>query len=554
MGKTVLSMLTLAAVMAAGPIAAASEDSSPVGKKIENFSAQDFRGKEVSLADFADSKQVVVAFLGTQCPLAKLYAPRLAELAAEFEKQGVAFIGVDSNRQDSITEFAHYARIHEIEFPLLKDAGNVIADQFGAVRTPEVFLLDGNRIVRYWGRIDDQYGFGEGFVGYQREQPVQRDLANAIAEVAAGKPVTNPVMDSQGCHIGRIKEPVANSEITYSKHIAKIFNDNCVFCHREGQIGPFTLTSYEDAVGWADMIREVTNERRMPPWHADPAIGHFANDARLSDEELAQINTWVENGAPEGDPNDVPPVPTFAEGWQIPKPDVVIKMADEPYMVPATGTVEYQRFVVDPGFTEDKWVQAMECVPGNPAVVHHIIVYLVPPGVTPSGQAGRLRSNWLGAFAPGLRPQVLDEDLGRYIQAGSKLLFEMHYTPNGTAPNRSQLCGLQMGRSQDREERSRRAERRQLHVQDSARRSELRGRVRIRLPQGLDPAHGFAAHARSWQRFPLRLDLSGRQARDLAVGTAIRLWLADDVRVGRAEAGAARQKLYCVAPLRQLRG
>jgi len=111
----------------------------------------------------------------------------------------------------------------------------------------------------------------------------------------------------------------------------------------------------------------------------------------------------------------------------------VIKMADTPYDVPATGTIEYQRFVVDPGFTEDKWVQAMECVPGNPAVVHHIIVYLVPPGVTPSGQAGRLRSNWLGAFAPGVRPQVLEEGLGRYIQAGSKLLFEMHYTPNGTA-------------------------------------------------------------------------------------------------------------------------
>jgi peroxiredoxin len=433
MGKTVLSMLTLAAVVAAGPLATASDDTSPVGKTIENFTAQDFRGKEVSLADFAGSKQVVVAFLGTQCPLAKLYAPRLNELAAEFEKQGVAFIGIDSNRQDSITELAHYARIHKIDFPILKDAGNVIADQFSAVRTPEVFLLDGDRVVRYWGRIDDQYGFGEGFVGYQREQPVQRDLANAIAEVAAGKPVTNPVMDSQGCHIGRIKEPVANSEITYSKHIAKIFNDNCVFCHREGQIGPFTLTSYEDAVGWADMIREVTNERRMPPWHADPKIGHFSNDARLSAEELAQINTWVENGAPEGDPNDAPPTPQFATGWQIPKPDSVIKMADEPYQVPATGTVEYQRFVVDPGFTEDKWVQAMECVPGNPAVVHHIIVYLVPPGVTPSGQAGRLRSNWLGAFAPGLRPQVLEEGLGRYIQAGSKLLFEMHYTPNGTA-------------------------------------------------------------------------------------------------------------------------
>ena len=432
MGKTVLPLLALTAMLAA-PVAAANDNTSPIGKKIDNFTAQDFRGKEVSLSDFADSKYVAVVFTGNQCPLAKLYASRLTELANEFADEGVAFLGVNSNRQDSITEMAHFARVHKIEFPLLKDAGNVIADQFGAVRTPEVFLLDADRVVRYWGPIDDQYGFEEDFVGYQREAPTRRHLAVAIEELVAGKSVSKPAIASQGCHIGRIKEPVADSDVTYSKHIAKIFNDNCVYCHREGQIGPFTLTSYDEAVGWADMVREVVNERRMPPWHADPSVGHFSNDARLTDEELALINKWVENGAPEGDPNDLPKPPEFAEGWQIPDPDVVIKMADEPYEVPATGVVEYQRFVVDPGFTEDKWVQAMECLPGNPAVVHHIIVYVIPPGVTPSGQAGRLQTNWLGAFAPGVRPAMLPEGLGRYIQAGSKLLFEMHYTPNGTA-------------------------------------------------------------------------------------------------------------------------
>ena len=107
---------------------------------------------------------------------------------------------------------------------------------------------------------------------------------------------------SQGCHIGRIKQPVANSDVTYTKHIATIFNNNCVYCHREKQIAPFPLTNYEEAVGWAEMIREVVNEQRMPPWHADPKYGHFSNDARLSDDDKALINKWVDNGAPEGDP------------------------------------------------------------------------------------------------------------------------------------------------------------------------------------------------------------------------------------------------------------
>ncbi len=441
MGKRVLWLVTVLSLLLGGTNLTADE-TSPIGKKVDSFAAKDFRGKATSLEDLAGNRLVVVAFLGTECPLAKLYAPRLAELADEFTDRGVAFVGVNSNQQDSITELAHYAAEYGIEFPLLKDVGNVIADQFEAVRTPEIFVLDQDRVVQYFGRVDDQFGFQGNGIAYQRNEPRRRDLAIALEELLAHKPVTQAVCLNQGCHIGRVKKPEAESEITYSKHIAKIYNDNCVTCHREGQIGPFSLTSYDEAAGWAEMCREVTSQRRMPPWHADPAIGHFGNDARLSDEEIAMIDKWCDNGAPEGDPADLPPAPVFPEGWQIPEPDEVVYMADEAYDVPASGTIEYQKFVVDPGWTEDKWVQAIECVPGNPAVVHHIIVYLIPPDVTPSGQAGRLRSNWLGAFAPGLRTKPLDTGYARYVQKGSKLLFELHYTANGTPQKDRSFAGF----------------------------------------------------------------------------------------------------------------
>jgi peroxiredoxin len=441
MGKRQLWLAAISAVLLGGSICVAA-DPLPIGTKVDPFAARDFRGKLTSLDDFAQSRLVVVAFLGTECPLAKLYAPRLADLAARYKDRGVAVIGVNSNQQDSITELTHYASEYKIEFPLLKDTGNVIADQFRAVRTPEIFVLDADRVVRYFGRVDDQFGFQGNGIAYQRNEPRRRDLEVALDELLAGKPVSEPVCLNQGCHIGRVKEPTADGAVTYSSHIAKIFNKHCVACHRPGQIGPFPLTNYEESVGWAEMAREVTSERRMPPWHADPAIGHFSNDARLSDEEVALIRQWCEDGAPEGDPKDLPPAPVFPEGWQIPNPDVVVYMADQPFDVAASGTIEYQRFVVDPGWTEDKWVQAMECVPGNPAVVHHIIVYLIPPDVTPSGQAGRLRSNWLGAFAPGLRPEPLPTGYARYIQKGSKLLFEMHYTANGTPQKDRSYAGF----------------------------------------------------------------------------------------------------------------
>ena len=224
------------------------------------------------------------------------------------------------------------------------------------------------------------------------------------------------------------------------------------------------------AVGWAEMIREVVAERRMPPWHADPKVGHFSNDARLSDDDKELINKWVDNGAPEGDPKDLPPAPEFAEGWQIPKPDEVIYMADEPYDVPATGTVEYQRFVVDPGWTEDKWIKAMECMPGNPAVVHHIIVYLVPPGRDAQRPGRPAALELAGRVCPGPAAAGARRRTGPLRAEGLQAAVRdaLHAQRHGAEG--SQLRGLRVCRSQDGEEGSGRAERRQLHVQDSARR------------------------------------------------------------------------------------
>ena len=164
---------------------AADTPKTPIGKTVASFKLQDYRGAWHSLEDFSNDKVVVIAFLGAECPLANRYASRLGELARELGPKGVAFIGIDSNQQDGITQIAHLARTHQVEFSILKDVGNAVADQLGARRTPEVFVLDQKRIVRYWGRVDDQYG-----VGYSRPRPTRRDLAVALEELMAGKPVS----------------------------------------------------------------------------------------------------------------------------------------------------------------------------------------------------------------------------------------------------------------------------------------------------------------------------------------------------------------------------
>ena len=413
----------------------ASPPASPVGKQIDNFKLQDYRGAVHELDDWSDKKAIVVAFLGTECPLSLVYGPRLAELAKEYEPRGVAFLGIDANRQDSLAEIAHYARVHGIEFDILKDPGNAVADRFGAQRTPEVFLLDADHTVRYWGQIDDQYG-----VGYARPEAEHRRLATAIDQVLAGQDVTTPQTKTIGCLIGREIRKPPTGDITYSKHIAAIFNDHCVRCHRKGEIGPFTLTSYDDVLGWTAMIREVIDEGRMPPWHASPEFGHFSNDSRLSDEEKRLVFAWIDNGSPEGDAAELPPPPRFVEGWRIPQPDVVFSMP-QPYTVPAKGVVAYQHFDIDVEFNEDKWIQAAEVRPGNRSVVHHLIVFFVPPGEDPRRPELPL-FNALAAYSPGMPASEFAPRSAKLVPKGSKLILQAHYTPNGSEQVDRSVGGL----------------------------------------------------------------------------------------------------------------
>ena len=152
-----LWVITAGVAVSAGAVEASQ---TPVGKRISDFTLHDCLGTKHRLADSRGKKAVVIVFVGVECPLAKQYGSRLAELATKYQGKGVAFLGIDSNQQDSIAEIAHFAREHKIAFPILRDPGNAVSDQCGAERTPEVFVVDSERFVRYSGRIDDQYGVG----------------------------------------------------------------------------------------------------------------------------------------------------------------------------------------------------------------------------------------------------------------------------------------------------------------------------------------------------------------------------------------------------------
>lgn len=446
----------------AGPVDARSELPADRGvmQRVADFTLDDVTtGQPVRLYNYVGKRAIVLAFLGTDCPVGNLYVPRLIELNRAYKNQGVVFLGLNSNAHEDRDKVARYVKETGIDFPMLKDLQNKVSDSVLAERTPEILLLDGFGRIRYRGAIDDQY-----IQGKARDKPQHHYLKDAIEAVLKNRPIAVTGTRVAGCLLDRVdprpveaskaprvrapsadlakqfdaREGVAPARVgavTYAGEVARIIEDRCQGCHRPGRVAPFSLRTYDDARKHAAMIREVVEERRMPPWHADPRYGHFANDRSLTAKDRATLMAWIDQGLPLGDVKDLPPARNDPEGWTIGKPDVVFEIP-EPYYVPPQGTVAYVHFLIPTKFAEDKWIQAAEAVPGDPSVVHHIVVFLRDK----NGNMRRGPGEHFCGYAPGDLPTVLPEGTAKKIPAGSDLIFQVHYTPNGqTRVDRSRV-------------------------------------------------------------------------------------------------------------------
>ena len=258
------------------------------------------------------------------------------------------------------------------------------------------------------------------------------------------------------------------STVTFHKDVEPILQRNCQTCHRPGEAAPMSFLSYKDVRPWAKSIREAVTIKKMPPWSADPHYGKFSNDRSLGQKDIDTVNAWVDAGAPEGSPTDAPKPIAWTEGWAIGKPDAIFKMPT-PFRVEATGVVEYQYVIMHTGFTEDKWIQAVEARPGNRQVVHHIIAFVREPGSkyladypigvpfvpdrnprqadqAKTGQSEAppegVRLELLQGYAPGLPAAELLPGQAKLIKAGSDIIFQMHYTASGTAGEDQSMVGV----------------------------------------------------------------------------------------------------------------
>jgi len=236
---------------------------------------------------------------------------------------------------------------------------------------------------------------------------------------------------------------------TFNHDVAPILYEKCATCHRPGQVAPFPLLTYDDARRRAGLLAIVTAKRYMPPWKAAPGYGHFQDERRLTDAQIAIIGEWARNGTPEGDPKDKPAPPQFASGWLSGKPDDVVTMT-QPFHIPADGRDVFQCFVIPLNFPSDRYVKTVEFHPGNPLVVHHALFFLDGSGEARRLDAATPEPGYSCFGGPQIQPSGGPPGVAQTIGRGTDLVIQIHYPPSGKPEIDQSSLGLTFGERPDK--------------------------------------------------------------------------------------------------------
>lgn len=434
----------------------------------------DIFGATHYLTDFVDDRTeaIVIIVLDDKCPVVQHTVPKLIELYRKYNKfsqdragrptefpkypgDRVKFLGVYVKPGLGAKNMAAHAAAMRIPFRVLHDADLTVIKKFDLTRLSEVVLLDRQWNVKYRGAFDDQHVQGSA-----RPEAKNHYLADALNSLLNARPIETPSRPAVGCKIDLSPSASRKADLTYYRDVAPIVQRRCESCHRAGEVAPMPLQNFDEVTAYAEMVAEVVRDQRMPPYPGMSTHG-FANDERLTGDERRMLLDWLEGERVEGDRADAPQQIAWPDRrhWQIGEPDFVFRMP-QPYQVPATGVLNYVYIPVavndGKGFPEDRWIEAIETHPGAPQVVHHVQIheYFGPIDREPTALdqvliygLGIESARLLGSYTPGNEEgnklvfgRYLDEQsraagktAGMKLSKGANLMFEVHYTTNGTA-------------------------------------------------------------------------------------------------------------------------
>ena len=401
-------------------------------QRIGDFALLDQTGKHHKLSWYGDQKAVVIFVQGNGCPIVRNSMPELRAIRDDYSDRDVQFFMLNPQPQDTRDSINAEAADFGYDFPILVDETQLIAESMGVDRTSETFIINPEtREVIYRGPIDDRLHYET-----QKTEAANNYLRDALDAYLAGEALPTDVPEAPGCLINfAARDAHEQAPPSYSADIAPILENHCVKCHHVGGIAPWAMTEHAMVQGWSRMMKEVLLTRRMPPGQLDPRLGRPIQEAAgLSPEELQTLVHWIDAGAPGDDQPDPLQALAFSDAkFSLGEPDIVLTVPAQD--IPATGVIDYRYVPVPLNLEEDVWIRAVEYVPGDRQVLHHIITYVSSPADRTAAveqDDGGLGES-LGGFAPGRQPDIWRDDSGALIRAGSSLLLQMHYTTTGKA-------------------------------------------------------------------------------------------------------------------------
>ncbi len=413
----------------------------------------------------------------------------------------------------------------------------------GVTRTPEVVVIGPDFVLRYRGRIDDQYRLSGA-----NPAAAHNDLENALEAVLAGKPVAVAETTVDGCLITHAAAPDRKSNVTYHKDVAPILRKHCVECHQPNTEAPFSLLTYEDAKKQGATMAEVVGDEAMPPWYAASAHDDFMNRREMSATEKDTIASWVQAGMPAGEPvADATPIPlrkVVGEGWLIGKPDLILQT--KLHSVPAEGFVAYRYEPLPYVFSQDTWIDRIQILPDNPKVVHHCNLILIPA----FGDKVK-NALFVTGKVPGGIPMVLQDGIAVRAPKMYIPLLQIHFTTNG----HPEKCRISLGIRYAREKVQK-----ELHLERISNHSFAiaAGDPHYKVTETVADEEGHhrrrpvQPHARPRDRHDVLRPLPGRQDRDAADGAQLQLRLANRIRLAGQHAEIPRgDAVRGGGPLRQ---
>ena len=429
-GVAVLSLACLAvpcAVLAAPEKPQAQ--GSAAAKYIGDFSLLDQDGVFHQLSRSGDKNALVVMSYDNACASDKQALDDLDQLRKTWDGKGVAFMLMSSKANQDRNAVREAALKDKVSFPILIDHAQLIAETLGIEASGSAVVLDPARLsLLYRG-------------------PAGEQLGRTLEAKSSGAPAMLRTAPVKGCALNFPAKKLQTANVPdYAKDIAPIIMENCAVCHHVGGIGPFPMNSYTMLQGWSPMIREVLLAKRMPPMQVDPNIGHFSNARYISDRNLQTLVHWIDAGSPRGKSKDDPLTQVKSSSrtdWQLGPPDLIVSA--KTHEIPETGVLDYINDEIELKVDEDKWVKAVQFIPGDPTVLHHLLTYVTGPNESAQGEAARtsLPTRFLEGYAPGkVDAMTFPEDTGVFIPKGHKLTMQLHYTTNGRATKDTTILGL----------------------------------------------------------------------------------------------------------------